>query len=162
MQMENGLIYVYNLLFASAEYEFSSLMTNHRFKMKHIFIITTILSLISSQVMAFTCDQAITQQEMNSCANQSYKISDQKLNKSYLLLLKKSKDLEYKNALKQAQRSWLKFRDDQCKLVALPTQNGSAHYMVYINCLAEKTDQRIDEIHHMLTCEEGDLSCALF
>lgn len=118
----------------------------------------TVLMLTSVNLFAQDCKNAVTQTDMNNCANIAFKASDKNLNEAYRKLMD-SKDINFKNLLKESQRSWIKFRDNDCKVQSYPTRGGSAQAMVRLDCLKEKTDQRYNELNSMLTCEEGDLTC---
>lgn len=118
----------------------------------------TVLMLTSVNLFAQDCKNAVTQTDMNNCANIAFKASDKNLNEAYRKLMD-SKDINFKNLLKESQRSWIKFRDNDCKVQSYPTREGSAQAMVRLDCLKEKTDQRYNELNSMLTCEEGDLTC---
>lgn len=136
-------------------YEYEKRMST----MKKLYIAFGLFFLAIKPSFALDCNKAMTQQDMNMCAGQALKQSDKKLNSAYQSLMGKSKDAQYKNALKQAQRSWIKYRDDDCKLAALPSTGGSVQSMAYSGCLTEKTDQRVAELNKMMTCEEGDVTC---
>ena len=58
-----------------------------------------------------------------------------------------------------AQRSWERFRDDQCKLEASASQGGSVHGMVVANCSIALAADRVKQLETQLHCMEGDVSC---
>ncbi|MCF8998131.1 lysozyme inhibitor LprI family protein [Acinetobacter nectaris] len=126
-------------------------------KRAYVFIVFAILS---CGVFARDCKNAISQSDMNICANIAFKESDRMLNDTFQKIIS-SKDIGFQKILKQAQRSWIKFRDDDCTVQSYPTREGSVQPMIYANCLKEKTDLRIADLNKILTCEEGDLACQL-
>ncbi|MDR3352067.1 MAG: lysozyme inhibitor LprI family protein [Zoogloeaceae bacterium] len=104
------------------------------------------------------CGNAQTQLEMNECAVKEYEEVDKDLNAIYASF-RTSLDSEHKNALKEAQNAWIKFRDLSCALETLGSIGGSIYQMELNICLAEKTRARINEIKKLSGCEEGDISC---
>jgi len=95
---------------------------------------------------------------MNEEASRSYADEDKKLNETYGSLLK-NLDPENQDLLRQAQRSWIKFRDDECRFRSADSVGGSVHPMMVSGCLAELTHRRIKQLEALSDCEEGDLSC---
>ncbi|OLO05309.1 lysozyme inhibitor LprI family protein [Salinicola socius] len=107
---------------------------------------------------ASSCDEATTQQEMNTCAGEGYQAADKELNTTYGEIMGRL-DSDSKNRLKTAQRTWIKFRDAECEFVSGPTSGGSANSMVKAGCLENLTQQRTETLKSYSQCEEGDLSC---
>jgi len=66
---------------------------------------------------------------------------------------------EAKPKLQQAQRTWLRFRDEECTFETEATEQGSAHSMLLYACKGRLTDQRIKQLDSQLNCEDGNLSC---
>ncbi len=65
-----------------------------------------------------------------------------------------------KDRLRLAERSWLKFRDDNCKFMAMGVETGSVYPKIYSMCLTDMTTSRSRELDARLHCEEDDLSCS--
>lgn len=101
---------------------------------------------------------AQTQSEMNATAAADFQKADKALNASYQKLLAKISP-KGAAALRQAQRTWIKFRDEDCTFQVMGVAGGSVHPMVYNLCRAELTNRRTKDLRDQLDCEEGDLSC---
>lgn len=103
------------------------------------------------------CIDPQTQMEMTYCAGVDYEKADAGLNAIWpdIVAAAKSKD-EYVaeqvegtdvpttlEALRSAQRAWIKFRDAQCEYEAYQVFGGSMQPMVGSMCLARLTRERI-------------------
>lgn len=103
------------------------------------------------------CIDPQTQMEMTCCAGVDYEKADAELNAIWpdIVAAAKSKD-EYLaeqvkgtdvpttlQALRSAQRAWIKFRDMQCEYEAYEVFGGSMQPMVGSMCLARLTRERI-------------------
>ena len=100
------------------------------------------------------CDNAMTQTEMNQCAAQALEQEDQRLNRVYNQY-RAGLQAKYRQALKQVQLAWIKFRDLDCKQVASVYEGGSMQPMVHAHCLAERTRERITHLEQMADGAEG-------
>ena len=108
------------------------------------------------------CDpkQSLNQSEMNACAYQAQKTSDDALNALYDRIMKRLKyDADTKELLKTSQRLWVEFRDADCRFQTAANVGGSAYSMIYSLCLRSLTDTRVSELKVYLNCDEGDLGC---
>ncbi|HEV7307652.1 lysozyme inhibitor LprI family protein [Ensifer sp.] len=104
------------------------------------------------------CENAVTQMDMNSCANQDYEAADGELNEIYrqALAATEAQDAELAEinadyvgaqaALKKAQRAWIGYRDGQCELAGFEARGGSMEPMLVSGCLAELTKARTKEL----------------
>ena len=101
---------------------------------------------------------AQSQMELNEQASQAFGKADGALNKVYGQLLAKVSPVG-KEALKQAQRSWLTFRDQECDFETMGTLGGSIHGMMVVECRARLTLARVKDLQAQVSCSEGDLSC---
>ena len=109
---------------------------------------------------AIDCDNATDQATMNQCAAQQNKTADKELNALYQQINARLKNNpEAKNLLVSAQRSWIGFRDSECKFSASGVAGGSVYPLIYSNCTTDLTKQRVEAFKTYLKCEEGDLSC---
>lgn len=101
----------------------------------------------------------LTQTEMNFCAEQAFIAADEELNFAYRLALTEVTAIDEQNAtagietplpleeaLRQAQREWIEFRDDACAAEALLVQGGSMQPMVGTLCLARLTRERTADL----------------
>jgi uncharacterized protein YecT (DUF1311 family) len=101
---------------------------------------------------------AQTQTDMNAAAAQGAKAADQALNAQYKATSGKL-SAGSRTLLRNAQRSWIGFRDQECKYESSGVQGGSAYPMVYSGCLKRLTDERTRQLKALGQCQEGDLSC---
>lgn len=120
--------------------------------------IAVLLLAFSTCVHAGACDSLRTQLDENECANENFQKADQQLNQVYSAYRKRL-PASQQAQLKAAQVAWLKFRDASCVFESSGVEGGSAHTMIYLNCLAGTTTDRIKSLQTLASCEEGDLSC---
>jgi uncharacterized protein YecT (DUF1311 family) len=87
------------------------------------------------------CGGLNTQMELNICEGK-------KLDKA---------DAAGKAKLLDAQRAWLKYRDQQCAFETLATVGGSIHPMEVAICLTELTKDQTKRLRAQLACGDGDI-----
>lgn len=88
---------------------------------------------------------AQTQTEMNEEAGKDLTKSDKKLNEIYRKLMAKiSPDGQVR--LREVEKTWILFRDQECDFETLGTVGGSVHPMVLLMCKTGLTDQRIKDL----------------
>lgn len=104
------------------------------------------------------CANAMTQADMNICANKDYEAADTELNAVYKKTMAAMKDTDKEmagidpnyvgavDALKKAQRAWIDYRDGQCELAGFEARGGSMEPMLVSGCLAELTRKRTEEL----------------
>jgi uncharacterized protein YecT (DUF1311 family) len=115
-----------------------------------------------SSANAEDCQNALSQREMNNCANEAYEKSDTELNALYKQVTSRLKgDAKQASLLVAAQRAWIAFRDAECAFVSSPTTGGSVNSMVQANCRDRVTSARVNDLKSYLQCEEGDVDCPL-
>ena len=114
------------------------------------------LALLAATVAAPTLAQ--TQGAMNADAARQAEAADRALNARYAAVVA-SVSPATRLLLRDAQRSWIAFRDRQCAFEASGVKGGSAYPMVYSGCLARVTKERTRDLTRFGRCEEGDLSC---
>lgn len=106
-------------------------------------------------------DQGI-QQEMNICAANDFVLADQELNAAWALARAKTKELDksyaeypgppeanprgYFELLLSAQRAWLKYRDEHCKLDGYGARGGSLEPLLVSTCKTALTKARTKEL----------------
>ena len=118
------------------------------------------------------CDEKpISQRQMDDCAAFQYKQADAHLNRVYrkavqymtddLAQAKKQRDqkqIKYEEtaiaSLKEAERTWISYRDIQCKAAAQQYEGGSIAPMVYSQCLTTVTEHRTADLKSIY--EDGD------
>ncbi|YCI03150.1 lysozyme inhibitor LprI family protein [Ensifer sp. D2-11] len=113
------------------------------------------------------CRKAVTQMDLNICADQGYRAADAELNKTYRLAVaamqatdKELGDIDAAyvgalEALKKAQRAWIGYRDGQCELAGFEARGGSMERMLVSGCLAELTRKRTAELKELMESAEN-------
>lgn len=102
------------------------------------------------------CANAASTVEMNFCADKDYQAADKALNAAYSIAVAsiRTRDMEkpydaasFEEALRNAQRAWVAYRDTDCKdLVAQEWAGGSGTSSAVLGCMTEKTIQRTKEL----------------
>ncbi|AWM93352.1 urease-associated protein [Pseudomonas sp. 31-12] len=116
--------------------------------------------LLTTVAHAADCDNATDQATMNQCAAQQHKTADKELNALYQQITNRLKsNPDSKKLLLGAQRSWIAFRDAECKFSASAVEGGSVYPLIYSNCVTELTKARVETFKNYLKCQEGDMSC---
>ena len=95
----------------------------------------------------FNCDDSanLNQQQMNQCAEFSYKEDDKKLNQTYQELLSKLQESR-RNKLIEAQKLWIEFRDAKCDFERSAVEGGSMAPTIYYGCLEQTTETRTKQL----------------
>lgn len=101
---------------------------------------------------------AQSQTAMNASAARDARAADDALNAQYRTTTARLSPGS-RALLRDAQRSWLTFRDKQCRYESSAVQGGSAAPMVQSGCLKRLTQDRTRQLRTYAQCEEGDLSC---
>ena len=97
---------------------------------------------------AASCDNPIGTEAFNSCTQLDYEASDAQLNQTYQLLMGQL-DGPAQKQLITAQRTWIAFRDADCRFVTYG--DGSTPAAAFLNtCLATVTINRTDELEKTL------------
>lgn len=105
-----------------------------------------------------TAALAQSQTAMNASAAQTAQRADQALNAQYTTTMSRLSPSS-RTLLRNAQRAWISFRDQQCRYEASGVTGGSAYPMVQSGCVARLTTERTQTLRRLGQCEEGDLSC---
>ncbi|MEM7488981.1 MAG: lysozyme inhibitor LprI family protein [Pseudomonadota bacterium] len=115
---------------------------------------------VAAQAPQIDCQAAdLTQTELTFCAAEAWEAADGELNLVYGLAITQAKVIDEENALlevetpipveqalRQAQRDWIVFRDAACSAEAMLVQGGTAQPMVGTLCLARLTRRRTDDL----------------
>jgi uncharacterized protein YecT (DUF1311 family) len=99
------------------------------------------------------------QMELNQQAGAEFEKADRRLNTVYRALMAKIPS-DHGAKLREAQLTWLRFRDLECAFETMGTVGGSIHPLVETECRARLTLERVGHLEKQLNCQEGDLSCA--
>ena len=95
------------------------------------------------------CKSPQTTVEMNVCSSQEFEAADKKLNQLYQQLQAKI-STKQKQRLTVAQRTWIKFRDENCDYAKGQFEGGSLAASTYGYCRARVTQERIKDLEGYL------------
>ena len=110
------------------------------------------------QAQEVDCALAETQQDMNLCAQQDWQAADAGLNAAYaqamILMTDIDADLPEDEQgaarnLRNAQRSWIAFRDAACAAEAYMMHGGSAQPLLLYGCMARLTTARVLDLEQL-------------
>lgn len=105
------------------------------------------------------CSTAMAQQDLNQCAYDEWEAADATLNSVYreamVLMDLWDRDLPQDevgaaDALKQAQRAWITFRDKACEAEGYAMKGGSAEPLLVYGCMRQLTEDRTAQLFAML------------
>jgi uncharacterized protein YecT (DUF1311 family) len=116
-------------------------------------------------------EKPISQRQMDDCAAFEYKEADARLNKVYRKAVQymtddlaraqkqaDQKQIKYEEtaiaSLKEAERTWISYRDIQCKAAGQQYEGGSMAPMVYSQCLTTVTEHRMADLKSIY--QDGD------
>ena len=105
------------------------------------------------------CSALIAQMDMNACAGDNDDAADARLNEVYKQLMASRSDPVAKQSIRDAERSWIKYRDKHCEEATAEEEGGSIRPMMMSNCLQDETDKRIRSLQRMLVCTAGVSVC---
>ncbi|HEY2033069.1 MAG TPA: lysozyme inhibitor LprI family protein [Rhizomicrobium sp.] len=91
------------------------------------------------------CNNAMTQMDMNICADREYQRADKALGHAYTTAMS-SEDGKGRELLRASERAWIAFRDAECTYEANASAGGSIQPMEYSNCLTELTKARTKQL----------------
>ena len=91
-------------------------------------------------------DTAVSQLDLNICANNLYLSANEKLNNLYKKIIDKL-NVDASNQLDVAEQSWIKTRDETCKVISIMDDGGSIAPMNLGLCLESSTNYRIKELN---------------
>jgi uncharacterized protein YecT (DUF1311 family) len=124
-----------------------------------------ILLLASAAAAMNPCEKAGTQAESTQCAWNDFKRADAELNVQYRSSLADAAERDrsdrmnpavrgdtrpsYTEALQEAQRAWIKFRDLHCRVEGYWGRGGTIEPMLVNFCLARVTRERTEQLRKM-------------
>lgn len=124
-----------------------------------------LLMCVSSLATAKDVCDTSTQGGINMCSMQSAQSADKELNQVYKAVLNKfSKEKEFTDNLKKAQRAWLVWRDAEVSAIypGDSSQYGQVYAMCHEQAVEELTRQRIKQLKKWLNGTEGDACLGSF
>ncbi|QGZ35129.1 lysozyme inhibitor LprI family protein [Stappia indica] len=104
------------------------------------------------------CDNATVQMELTYCAEKDWQAADAKLNTAYSAAMKSMREMDADlpadlkgaaEALKEAQRAWIPYRDKACAAAGFLARGGSMEPMLIYSCLAQLTADRTQELEQL-------------
>lgn len=105
------------------------------------------------------CAHAVAQADLNQCAYAEWEAADAILNSAYreAMVLMKAWDRDLPqdesgaaDALKEAQRAWIAFRDKACEAEGYAMKGGSAEPLLVYGCMRQLTEDRTGQLVAML------------
>jgi uncharacterized protein YecT (DUF1311 family) len=110
------------------------------------------------------CANAMAQADLNQCAFDAWEVADAQLNDAYksAMDLLKSWDARLPSgerggadALKEAQRAWITFRDKACEAEGYAMKGGSAEPLLIYGCMRSVTMDRTRQLWSMVEAYSG-------
>ena len=107
---------------------------------------------------------ALPQQGMNYCVHQDYLAADAELNRVYKSVRAQVADMDHGarydgktevEALRDAQRAWITYRDLACDGAGLLMRGGSMERLLVSACLEDLTLRRIEDLKAMVSVDGG-------
>ena len=93
------------------------------------------------------CNRANTQLDLDQCAQANFESADRRLNEVYHAAMDAAGDEGTRKQLRDSERAWISFRDQECARQVGPREGGGSIWpMNLANCLEEKTAGRIREL----------------
>lgn len=115
--------------------------------MKKVIIATLLMLpivLYPNQVKAEECDGSTT--EMIACSRRLFNKADARLNEVWQSLPQATRD-----QLRQAQRTWIQYKEQKCKAEANAiAEGGTMKPLVELGCLIDETEKRTNELEEFL------------
>lgn len=110
------------------------------------------------------CTDPMTQSDMNQCAHADWQAQDAELNRAYKAALALLQDWDAglpeaerggAEALREAQRAWITFRDRACEAEGYAMKGGSAEPLLVYGCMARLTEDRAGQLRDMVEAYGG-------
>jgi len=105
------------------------------------------------------CANAMAQVDLNACAYQDWQVADADLNTAYQKAMDLLQDWDANlpaaeqggaQALKEAQRAWITFRDKACEAEGYAFKGGSAEPLLVYGCMRKLTLERTAHLSEMV------------
>lgn len=101
------------------------------------------------------CSDPQSQSAMTICAERSWRAADAELNEAYKIAMAKLRKHDSQlpdnlkggaDALRDAQRSWIPYRDKACEAYGFQARGGTMEPMLVYGCLARLTRERVADL----------------
>jgi uncharacterized protein YecT (DUF1311 family) len=108
-----------------------------------------------AQAQGLDCAEPLTQADMNDCASRAFASADSLLNQVWKSAIQTAKGRDSdlydgeepsEDMLRQAQRSWIVFRDQACLAESTVARGGSIQPLLQYVCLERLTLNRIEDL----------------
>jgi uncharacterized protein YecT (DUF1311 family) len=105
------------------------------------------------------CNNQVTQLDMNMCSYEEWQAADARLNRIYseAIAFLQAADRDYppegateEDRLRNAQRTWVAFRDANCDAAGFQMRGGSAEPLLINGCMRSMTEDRIAELESVM------------
>lgn len=126
--------------------------------MRHVVLLLCLATPTVAQEL--NCAEPVTQLEMTGCASRAAEEADGALNETWQLAIEAVKQSDAANPgyepsseeiLREAQRSWISFRDQACSAEATIARGGSMASMLFLMCLERLTLRRTEDLRLFTT-----------
>ena len=123
-----------------------------------IFLAMTALACLTSTAslaQEANCANPTSQVEMTYCAGVAHDEADVELNAAYKKAIAQAKaqdahigsdQIPSRSLLRDAQRSWIKFRDEACSAESTLFRGGTAQSMLFLDCMTRLTKRRTEDL----------------
>jgi uncharacterized protein YecT (DUF1311 family) len=108
---------------------------------------------LAAAAQAADCGDLTTQNEMTACSERAWQAADADLNAAYAKARAHMKQIDAGNgntaadqALRDAQRAWISFRDLACASEGAPYRGGSIEPMIIYSCFERLTRAREEDL----------------
>jgi uncharacterized protein YecT (DUF1311 family) len=113
----------------------------------------------SAPAAAVACPDAVTQAELNACADAEFQHASADYAARYSALAQQLPPAQ-RTQLRRMQDAWLRYRTEACRFEAGAAAGGSVQGFVQTRCAARLTRARAAELEALGHCPEGDVACA--
>jgi uncharacterized protein YecT (DUF1311 family) len=114
------------------------------------------LTLVAAQPA--DCRNAMTQLDIDSCAAEQARAAEADMNRVAAQLMRELQARDRatpgragQERLRAAQRTWIDFREAQCRLAGLQAMDGSLEAALVTSCMRDMTERRANELRMMLS-----------
>lgn len=109
-------------------------------------MILTVLALASAQ--AIDCADPIGTTQINECADRRFQRVDAAMNAQWAITVASVREIgaDALKLLRNAQHSWIRYRDEHCLAEGRIAENGAHPELVMADCKAELTAMRIKQL----------------
>jgi uncharacterized protein YecT (DUF1311 family) len=113
----------------------------------------------SATAQDIDCSKAMVQADLNQCAHDDWAKADARLNDAYQNAMALLEDWDAglptnerggADALREAQRAWIVFRDKGCEAEGYAMKGGSAEPLVIYGCMRTVTLQRAVQLENLV------------